>query len=148
MTTATRKREIDQDAIEAARLERIATCEGQLAEDRAMALTTIRNIGQGIAKWQEAGWQYEGKPTGEPATWKRLHKLVFLFAQLAWVDGRINHLDGMATPLWCPPCHAGEQFPGNPWMQYECLEHATAYNARTAASMASNWFGGAMPPSH
>lgn len=139
------RKSTDQDAIEAARLERIATCEQQLAEDRDIALNTLKRIGLGIAAWNDGGWQYEGKPTGEPATWKRLHKLAFLFAQLAWLDSRINHLDGMGTPLWCPPCHAGEQYPGNPWMQYECLEHATAYNARTAASMASNWFGGAMP---
>ncbi len=139
------RKSTDQAAIEAARLERIATCEQQLAEDRDTALNTLKRIGMGIAAWNDTGWQYEGKPTGEPATWKRLHKLAFLFAQLAWLDSRINHLDGMGTPLWCPPCHAGEQFPGNPWMQYECLEHATAYNARTAASMASNWFGGAMP---
>ena len=142
------RKSTDQDAIEAARLERIATCEQQLAGDREATLNILKRIGMGIAAWNDAGWQYEGRPTGEPATWKRLHKLAFLFAQLAWLDGRINHLDGMATPLWCPPCHAGEQFPGNPWMQYECLEHAEAYNARTAASMASNWFGGAMPPSH
>ena len=139
------RKSTDQDAIEAARLERIATCERQLAEDRDIALNTLKRIGMGIAAWNDGGWQYEGKPTGEPATWKRLHKLAYLFAQLAWLDSRINHLDGMGTPLWCPPCHAGEQYPGNPWMQYECLEHATAYNARTAASMASNWFGGAMP---
>ena len=60
------RKSTDQDAIEAARLERIATCEQQLAEDRDTALNTLKRIGMGIAAWNDAGWQYEGKPDGEP----------------------------------------------------------------------------------
>ena len=41
----------------------------------------------GLAAWDDAGWKYEGMPTGEAATWRRLHRLDSVCSQLAWVGG-------------------------------------------------------------
>lgn len=135
----------DAEAQIAAKAERLAICEAQLGADRAESLRVLALVGKGIAAWQERGLTWDGfAPECSPSEWKGLHKLMYLVAQLHWLEARITQLDMMATPLWCPSCNPGGSFPGAMWMKFECIVHAEAMNMRTAMNLGRSWFGGVL----
>lgn len=115
--------------------DRAATCEQQLAEDRAAAQEVLASLGAGISKWRIEMWPWV------PGSGK-LHKLMLRWAQLTWLEHRIAMIETGSTPLWCPDCNPGIDFPGTPWMVFHCIDHAGDMNDRTARAYGRSLFGG------
>lgn len=139
MPTATKPRpektphvDHEHDAGELARV----TAEQQLATDRQLASKTLRRIARGITL-------LDNNPTYETC-----QRLGLRLAQLQYLEHRITQTELMHTALWCQGCAAEGiepvEFPGNPWMVFHCLDHATDQLERSGRSWARSLFGEVM----
>lgn len=121
MTTKTRTQTVGPDV----RAEAMAAAEQQLADDRALALNTLALLGENIAQ-------------------RRIGAVSQNLARLCWLEHRITQTEMMASPLWCFQCaQAGmlpAEYPGNPWMVFECVNHAEDQIARSAKSWQRSLF--------
>lgn len=121
MTTKTRTQTIEPDV----RAEAMVAAEHQLVVDRGLALETLALLGENIAQ-------------------RRIGAVSQNLARLSWLEHRITQTEMMASPLWCFHCAASgtlpAEYPGNPWMVFECVDHAEDQIARSAKSWQRSLF--------
>jgi len=103
----------------------------QALSERALLQGLLLRIAKGLAGWRDLSWEWSD-PDGDPESWTGLQRLAFLWAQAGWTENRLDQMETLKTPVWCPQCPG--QTGGEKWMRYECLEHAKEYNTRSAVS--------------
>ena len=110
------------------RAEAMAAAEEQLAADRKAVKGVLAALGRNI-------------------TDRKSRETCRLLVELSWLEHRITQTETMNSPLWCIGCATDgsgpAQYPGNPWMVYECLDHAEEMLGRSAKSWYRSLFGGA-----
>lgn len=100
----------------------------QLLTDRLRLVETLDRIGKGLAGWKasrETGkpWLWQDAVESGPDAWRGLQRLGLLFVEMDALRDRISSLEIFHKPLWCPGCNPGDDFPGNPWTKWDCIDH-------------------------
>jgi len=105
------------------REEAMAHAEQQLATDRALILQRIGQLGTHISE-------------------KSMSGVARTLVEINWLEHRLSQYITMNTPLWCAQCAEPAEYPGNPYMVFECLAHAEPQLERSAKDWQWLIFGG------
>lgn len=119
MTTKARTKPVEPDT----RAEAMAVAEQQLATDRTLILQRIATLGTFISE-------------------KSMSGVARTLVEINWLEHRLAQYITMNTPLWCAQCAEPPEYPGNPYMVFECLDHADEQLARSAKDFQWLIFGG------
>ena len=134
MTTATKKRKSGNDFADGRELvgEKMREQEDfrrRAKEEAVRQVLADREIARGVLRELAANITEKKKmPTCEAV------------AKLVWLEHRLTQTETMNTPLWCKGC--SPEFPGDPWMVFECADHAVEQLERSARSWCASLFGG------
>ena len=123
MVVKTKAKDRERELAEAKDFQRLAKeeAERQWREDSAMARAVLQELARNITE-------------------KKKMAVCESLAKIAWLESRCTMTHSQDVPLWCRQCQP--DWPGSPYLQWKCVEHAAADIARSGASWCASLFGG------